>query len=177
METETIRYIEKLANAVRNRYDVTVPVNDIDDLVKKMGGIIREEEFDSFCDGSVAKTDDKHFVIRIMPYEEEEYRYRTIAIARELGHLLLHMGYLTDDVWKNQKTGEYTKFHTSEQTLQANGFASALLMPKNLLKEVFDENSDDSHTATNVVKTAEYFGVPVSAVIVRGRTIGCLVEI
>ena len=41
METETIRYIEKLANAVRNRYDVTVPVNDIDDLVKKMGGIIR----------------------------------------------------------------------------------------------------------------------------------------
>lgn len=36
METETIRYIEKLANAVRNRYDVTVPVKDIDDLVKKI---------------------------------------------------------------------------------------------------------------------------------------------
>ena len=55
---------------------------------------------------------------------------------------------------------------------QANDFAEALLMPKDVYKKVLDQYTVGNKVQT--AKIAEYFGVSVSTAYSRGKSLGFL---
>ncbi len=169
MDNETRIYINNIANLVRNIYDIKTPIKDINAIVKKLGGeIVEKRDFDDFCDGTIQKSGDNSFVIAISPYQNE--RRKNFTVAHELGHLFLHMGYLTNkEVWDKQET-IYTRFGSSEQEYQANEFAAALLMPAEQYKEYLDKNSYAGKV--DLSKLANEFNVSLSAAINRGLFLG-----
>ena len=98
MNDATRAYIDKVADAVRSVFDVTVPIDNIDRLANKLGGsIVEKPGLDQFYDGTVKKVGDYSFEIAIFPYQGD--KERSFTIAHELGHLFLQ-----------KKTKEKTKF-------------------------------------------------------------------
>ena len=164
--------INDMADAVRDVYGIKGPISDIDQVVKEMGGIVREDfSLDGFSDGRVRKLENGGFEITVSPYQTVERR--NFTIAHELGHLFLHMGFMTDEErWESQNNISYYRSGNSELEYQSNEFAAAFLMPAMEYKKVMDEN-----TVGNLVKTskvAEYFHVSIDAAANRGKWLGYL---
>lgn len=170
MDRETRNYIENLAQAVIQSYDIPTPITDIDEVVKRMGGTISiAEDFEDLCDGTIRK-EDNGFRIQVSPFQN--HKRKAFTVAHELGHLFLHMGFRTDpSVWENQSR-VYKRFGTSEQEYQANEFAAALLMPKEHYKEILDQYTEG--TSVDIENVARYFNVSITAAINRGRFLGYL---
>ena len=169
----TRAYINKVANAVRSTFDVSIPIDNIDRLVNNLGGsIIEKPGLDQLYDGTIKKVGDNSFEIAIFPYQGDERR--NFTIAHELGHLFLHMGYLiSKDTWDQQSNShQFTHFGTNEQEYQANEFATALLMPHKEFKEKIEEYS--SGNFANMAQVANYFRVSISAATNHGRFLGYL---
>ena len=173
MDTLTRKYISELAQCVMNAYDIKPPIKDMNSLVHQLGGIIEEKiDFDDLCDGTIQKSGPNNFIITISPFQNE--KRKNFTIAHELGHLFLHMGFMTDrKLWSTQDEMVYERFGTSEQEYQANEFAATLLMPADEYKNIVDRYSKDNKV--NMSKVAEYFNVSLSAAITRGRFLGYLV--
>lgn len=173
MDAITRRYISVIAERVRNVYNIVTPIKDMKDIVRKLGGVIEEKiDFDDLCDGTIQKKGEDSFVIVISPFQNEQRK--AFTIAHELGHLFLHMGFMTDkECWDTQNQTIYRRFGTTEQEYQANEFAAALLMPENEYKQVLDLFSQNNRVDMNEV--AKYFNVSVSAAVNRGRFLGYLV--
>lgn len=161
-----------MADAVRDVYSIKGPISDIDQVVQKMGGIVREDfSLDGFSDGRVRKLENGGFEITVSPYQTVERR--NFTIAHELGHLFLHMGFMTDEErWEAQNNISYYRSGNSELEYQSNEFAAAFLMPKAEYKEVMDENTDGNLVKTS--KVAEYFHVSIDAAANRGKWLGYL---
>ena len=91
--------INSLAEDILNVYDISVPIQNIGDIVEILGGTIQKET--SFSDGAVEKEGDG-FRIIVSPYQDE--KRERFTIAHELGHLFLHMGYRTNkELWARQE--------------------------------------------------------------------------
>lgn len=162
MDISTRRMINSLAEDILNVYDISVPIQNIGDIVEILGGTIQKET--SFSDGAVEKEGDG-FRIIVSPYQDE--KRERFTIAHELGHLFLHMGYKTSQkLWEEQENGLNYRIENIEKEYQANEFASAFLMPTleylSILKKIIENNK------VNTLKIANYFNVPVNVVINRG---------
>lgn len=171
MNNELRMLINNLTQDIVDLYNIQIPIQNINDVVTKLGGRIEESiDIDNMSDGSIRKQDNG-FVIYVSPFQSIERRKFTIA--HELGHLFLHMGYrINSDLWNKQKNATYYRAGDSLMEYQANEFAAALLMPKKAYKEIMDQ-----YTIGNVVETdkvASYFGVSVSAASNRGKFLGYL---
>lgn len=83
------------------------------------------------------------------------------------------MGYkINPDLWEKQENLVYYRAGNSIDEYQANEFAAAFLMPRDMYKNVMDQ-----YTTGNIVETgkvAEFFGVSVSAASNRGKFLGYL---
>ena len=172
MDVATRRYISELAQRVMDVYAIKTPISDMQAIVRKLGGTVEERrDFDDLCDGTIQKQGDNSFTIVISPFQNEQRK--AFTIAHELGHLFLHMGFMTDrKCWLTQDRAVYRRFGTTEQEYQANEFAAALLMPEKTYKIILDEYSNGNRVNMNQV--ARYFNVSVSAAINRGRFLGYL---
>lgn len=172
MDTATRNYINSLAQNIINFYNITIPITNIESVVKLIGGEIEEKfNFDDMCDGSISKYGINSFRIIISPYQNNERK--SFTIAHELGHLFLHMGYMTNDsVWQTQYQAVYRRFGATEQEYQANEFAAALLMPINNYRQIIDKYSIGNQV--NIAEVAKYFKVSISAATNRGRFLGYL---
>lgn len=172
MNYETRNYINRLAEVVIDAYHITIPVQNIDEVVATLGGRIEvSSSFDAF-DGTIRKDGESGFCIKLSQYQADNRR--TFTIAHELGHLFLHMGFkITPDVWKNQDQTTYARFGRTEQEYQANEFAAALLMPQQEYKKVLDMNTVGNQV--DISKVAQYFNVSSAAANNRGRFLGYLV--
>lgn len=146
-------------------FHISVPIEDINAVVKQLGGTVVQGS-----SSSVQRNGDG-FKIIVRPFKDENQR--KFAIANELGHLFLHMGYKIDDrIWNKQKDKtDYRVNHVSEEWV-ANEFESAFLMPKTKYKEIMDQYTLDTYVDTK--KIADYFGVSVSAASSRGQSLGYL---
>lgn len=165
--------IDEIAKAVRLEFDVSTPV-DIDEIVKKMGGnIISDPNLDQFADGKIRKTGDETFEIRVSSYQS--VKRRKFTIAHELGHLFLHMGFMTNPkIWENQEHQSFNIKGNSDVEYQANEFAAAFLMPKEEYKVVMDQNTSEDGTTVYTSRIADYFGVSVDTASNRGKWLGYL---
>lgn len=165
---KTTMIINSLTEDLIRIYNIHVPINDISNVVSAFGGYI-EEIPDDLCSG-IKKQNDRFVIYVPSFYSAERKRF---AIAQELGHLFLHMGYMiSPELWEKQKNMAYYDSKSPLEEYQANEFAGALLMPKDIYKKVLDQ-----YTAGNKVQTAkiaEYFGVSVSTAYGRGKSLGLL---
>lgn len=170
MTNETLRDIDYLAQKCIDKYNIKIPINDIDDVVSSLGGRIEDMLIENLSDGYLQKIGSEHFVIFASPYRDKINR--RFHIAQELGHLFMHMGFKTnEELWESQKSGVWYS-DSVECEEEATEFASALLMPKNVYNEILKR-----YTVGNEVKTAkiaDYFGVSVSLASARGKALGYL---
>lgn len=171
MNDELRILINNLTQDIINIYEIQVPIFNMEKVVAKLGGHVEECVYiDNMSDGSIRKQGNS-FVVSITPSQSLERKKFTIA--HELGHLFLHMGYKTNsDLWNAQENMIYYRAGNSLEEYQANEFAAAFLMPKNLYKEVMDKNTEGNIVETS--KIADYFGVSVSAASNRGKFLGYL---
>ena len=168
MDREVQNLINNIAEDIIQIFNISIPVEDIDDVVQKLGGSI---EVDSRLFECKVIKRGKRFKI-ILPLFQNE-KYRRFAIAQELGHLFLHMGYLTSDkLWDKQLDNTRFGLSSAEQAYQSNEFAMAFLMPRAEYKRVLDENTVGTKIDTRSV--AEYFGVQIAIASLRGQSLGYL---
>lgn len=173
MDISTKNYINELAQRVIEVYDISIPIKNLEDVVRSMGGQIEERtDFDDFCEGTISKQGTSGFRI-VIP--KTQYPQRKIfTIAHELGHLFLHMGFRTNPlIWNMQDNMVYKRFGTSEQEYQANEFAASLLMPKEIYSDILHKYSD--HNRVNIQAVATYFNVSIAAATNRGKFLGYIV--
>ena len=172
MNSSTKQYINELAQQVINVYDITIPINDLENVVRSMGGEIEERaEFDDLCDGTIMKSNSDGF--RIVIQRNQYPQQKTFAIAHELGHLFLHMGFRTNrELWDSQDNRIYRRFGISEQEYQANEFAVSLLMPKDRYKKIVSEYA--ANGTVDMARVANYFNVSIAAAANRGLSLGIL---
>ncbi len=168
MDNATRTMINSLTQDILKIFNIKVPIQDIDKLVCLLGGKIQT---DFGCtDGEVRKEGDS-FRILVSPFQDE--KRRRFTIAHELGHLFLHMGYLTNEaLWKLQDENTYQRSGSSEKEYQANEFAAAFLMPQEEYLKVMNDNLAGNKVDTS--KIAEYFNVSVEAASNRGKFLGYL---
>lgn len=174
MDYNTRSIINQLAEEVVKVYDIQIPINNIENVVEKLGGYVYEDNLKSgFYEGRIRRTE-KHHKFEIFIPENQYQERKKFTIAHELGHLFLHMGYeIDDELWANQLDKEYYRRGSSEEELQANEFAAALLMPKHLYKKTMDKYTENGEVNTR--KIAEFFGVSELAAANRGKWLGYLV--
>lgn len=100
--------------------------------------------------------------------------YKRWYLGHTLGHVFLHMGYLTDlEFWsliKEYKDTAFNKEHTQVHEAEAYEFSRHLLLPAKELRRVCKKNRDDAEY--NMTEVSKYFGVPVSAVKGAARPLG-----
>ena len=172
LNSEMRGLINEMAESIRGFFGIKGVINDIDAVVEEMGGIVIEDvDIDGFSDGKIKKTGDNSFEITVSPFQSNERR--NFTIAHELGHLFLHMGYITNqEMWEHQNKEVYYRNGTSMQEYQSNEFAAAFLMPRKEYKEVMLRYSDEQWVNTS--KVAEHFRVSVDAAANRGKWLGYL---
>ena len=164
------KYINDIAGHIRKALDISIPINNLESIVNLLGGSVTETAgFDDSCEGTIRKTGDESFAITISP--DQNQRRKNFTIAHELGHLFLHMGFLTDsDLWKEQDQKEYRRFGSSEEEYQANEFAAALLMPIEEYDAILRKKAINNRV--NIQEIADYFNVSYSAAKNRGIFLG-----
>lgn len=172
LKYELRRVINEIAELVRKIYTVDGPVSDIDSVVSRMGGrVIENPDIYDFSDGQIRKISNSEFEIIVSPFQSLERR--NFAIAHELGHLFLHMDFMTDsDKLRKQSKEVYYRNGSSELEYQANEFAAAFLMPGKDYKNKLDEHIKGN--MANTEKIARYFFVSIDAAVNRGIELGYL---
>ena len=165
---KTTMIINSLTEDLIRIYNIHVPINDISNVVTALGGYIEENK--DICDSAIRKQNDGFVIYMPFSYSEERKRF---AMAQELGHLFLHMGYkISPKLWNKQRNMFYYESKYPLEEYQANDFAEALLMPKDVYKKVLDQYTVGNKVQT--AKIAEYFGVSVSTAYSRGKSLGLL---
>lgn len=161
--------INNIAEDVIDTYDIHIPIRNINNVVTVLGGYLNESA--DICNSDVMKWNDGFVIYIPSSYSAERKQF---AVAQELGHLFLHMGYkISPKLWDNQRNMVYYESKSPLEEYQANDFADALLMPKNVYKKVLEQYTTGGKVQT--AKIAEYFGVSVSTAYSRGKSLGLLV--
>ena len=160
--------INNLAEDIIDIYKIHIPINNINDVVITLGGYIEENK--DICDSAIRKQNDRFVIYIPSSYSAERKQF---AIAQELGHLFLHMGYkISQKLWDKQKNMVCYESKSPLEEYQANDFADALLMPKDIYKKVLEQYTTGNKVQT--AKIAEYFGASVSTAYSRGKSLGLL---
>ena len=172
MKSETRKFINELADSIRDAFSIDVPIINMRKVVTIIGGEIEEGDpfdFDELYDGTIKKNKEDSFLIKISPLQSKERE--NFTIAHEIGHLFLHMGYIIlPEIWEKQDDIEFTRFGNNEQEYQAHEFAAAFLMPKEEYKRILDENTKDNRA--DIKSVAKYFNVSMAAATNRGKFLG-----
>lgn len=176
MQKETKIFINDLTQVILEENNISIPIKDMREVVKKLGGYVHSKNAfieEDQLPGTVKKVDENSFAIKIDRFFFEEEREK-FAIASELGHIYLHMGYhYLPEVWREHEDDVYFLFDEDDHKYQANYFASAFLMPEDIYKEKIEENTDENGRI-DIKNVANYFNVSVPAATNRGKRLGLI---
>lgn len=168
MNNEFIKIINDMTQDIINLYNIKMPIENIEDIVVKLGGSIKLYPKVNANGYDIEKKPDG-FIIHMYNYSNN--CDKNFQIARSLGELFLCMGYkINNELWNNTYSAYISNdLSRIRQTIE---FAYAFLMPETEYKKVMDK-----YTVGDVVETdkiADYFGVSVSAASHRGKVLGYL---
>lgn len=157
--------VSKLA-AMWAEYIGYQPGGDLNEVVRKLGGRIRYQDFwklETATSGSIRIEEDGSFEIFLSNHTSSE-RDR-FTIAHELGHLILHFQYKKA---KGESIGrlEAARYGSDRVEYEANWFAASFLMPEGLFHAVYDKAHGD------IAELASEFQVSYSAAKVRAQALG-----
>jgi Zn-dependent peptidase ImmA (M78 family) len=149
----------------------SLPIN-VEKCAKHLNVKIKSLELDDDVSGFLLLKDDKTVHIG---YNKNNGKHRVrFTIAHELAHLLLHTKeakLFVDKVvlYRDSKssTGEILKER------EANAFAAALLMPKNLLIEEVEKHKEEKKDKF-IVSLAKKFNVSEQAITIRLTNLGLI---
>ena len=172
MKYDEIRKIEELSEHILYKYDVKIPITNIEELVEKMGGTVVCENL-GWDHNHIIKTGNESFIIKINNYyfpkngKISDKALKRI-IADELGNLFIYMGYqLDNELWKSFSTKK--EYHMGYGRRQ--NFHYSLLMPKNIFTQIIKKYENENHMI-NTQDVADYFNVWRADVINRGEMLG-----
>ena|ERR1700733_2600471 len=166
------RKIETLANELIAKSEISEPPVPVDRIVEGYNITIREFDFEEGISGVLVITEDGA-TIGVNPGDTKT-RMR-FALAHELGHFLLHKE--TNEVfidkdfivkWRNvESNGNYTVEEVNQE-MEANAFAAALLMPKNLIeREMAKKEMVEMGENALLIELANRFDVSLPAIAFR----------
>lgn len=167
--------INDLAQQVILRYNIDIPIINIESVVEKIGGTVKElPDSQIKYYGEIQKYSPNSFIIRIS--KNQPLTRRNFTIAHELGYLFVHMGYLQkDELWEMQDSSAvYKKVGANDDEYKANEFAAAFLMPKGDFYNALQRHKDPNGSTVNMKKVADEFHVPLSVAVNRGKFLGYL---
>ncbi len=136
----------------------------MDLFVAGLDAILIEEEL-KYCDGKIIFGDSK-VVIKVNSQIQFQQRKRFVA-AHEIGHLIMHKNMqLPDDTFENFNiiAGMEKALKFGKQELEANEFASELLMPEKLF---FQEAIGKKFSPLLIKQLAERFKTSLTATVFR----------
>ncbi|MGJ4787756.1 ImmA/IrrE family metallo-endopeptidase [Leptospira koniambonensis] len=170
MDARKRQTIQELADFLRSLLKLQSPI-DLKALIASFGGEYKEEDLPPHFDGKIEKKDNS-FLITVNSGKPD--LRKNFTIAHEIGHLFIHMGYiLNPDLWSrvdNYEDSVYYRSGYTEEELEANQFAAALLMPE---EEFLREVRKNTHAgACSISPISEYFKVSDEAVVTRGKWLG-----
>lgn len=163
------KIIWSIADLVRDKLNLSVPLN-LDKLIEAieyMGGKCVPQN--GFGIDATITTKEGNNTFEIVYLANRPKTRILFSISHELGHLFLHM----IDGEGKIVSGQFNRTNiTSEEEVQANEFAAALLMPEEIFVEKCIENGKDNDGNVDVSKIAAFFNVSIQAATVRGRVLG-----
>jgi len=173
-----VEVIGNIADLVRTAFDLPCPYEPRLAVEKLGGKIVRDDN--TVVDASVKKEGAESFIISLNPnkYPHDNAQGR-LAIAHELGHLFLHMGFLIKKkLWKSISEETYMSYSSetlpknrTREELEADEFAAAFLMPrKEFDRQIYQNKSKDG--IINVNDIANYFAVSPKMILTRARWLG-----
>lgn len=164
--TETIN---SMTEDILSLYSIDIPIADMREAVRIIGGKVRENGFMNAYSDGVIKKDGNSFCV-IIPYGISKTK-ENVMLAECLGQLFLYAGYMVNnDIWDKIRNGEQLKPVPVGQYGSISSFATAFLMPKDRFRHIVDDNMNGN--AVNISMVAKYFNVSEDAVSYRGRDLG-----
>jgi Zn-dependent peptidase ImmA (M78 family) len=167
-----IKKIEALASSILTELNIKSAPIDIKAVAKSMGAAIKPYDLGEKISGMLLITNNEG----IISYNPRESIVRQrFTIAHELGHLLLHKE--TQDVFVDKQFQVHFRDENSTtgqdvQELQANAFAAALLMPKDLLLTEVKKHNFDLGDESAIKDLAKLFNVSLQAMTFRMVNLG-----
>lgn len=154
--------INDLVNTLIKVFNIEMPINNIENVVIKMGGTIKYIE-DTQAEIEIIKRYNS-FEFVVPKYENE--KNKNFYIARTIGILFMYMGYKIDEILWKSNIDNYKLFKSENHLYKANEFARAFLMPKDLYIEIMDKNSNGDNVYTKEI--GNFFNVSTGDVLMRG---------
>lgn len=146
--------IIKIAETVSKEYHI--PGSPMKETVEKMNiKIIKTDRIDEILNGTIRKNENHQFEIFIYLDGISEER-ENFVLARELGHLLLH---IKTDIQKNNLPIKSLFNFSIEEKEEAELFAFSFLMPKIEFRQKFLETQKENYADLKTV--ARYFNVTI----------------
>lgn len=161
------RLINEYADIIRQLYNINVPINDIEEAVMKIGGIVK---YDSNC--NYIEKSKNRFIIHVE--ENENFQLKKFRVAQQLGKLFLYTNFIEEHKLfdNNDKISFKDSYYQQGSVNWVNEFALAFLMPKNEYIEEVDKNTNDNIVDTKVL--AKHFDVSITNASLRGKRLGIL---
>lgn len=161
---QTIVHAEGSARALLRKHNVTRCPTNLKELCEREGIACLEKKLDDELSGMSFVKNGQRFVVVNAAHHPNRRRF---TMAHEIGHHILHSGYLALNVHVDTtvlKRDELSAEGVDFQEIGANAFAAELLMPRSqvLRYSGLDLADDDS-----VAEVAQKFGVSVTALTYR----------
>lgn len=166
-------YAREQARILVERLGLRKPPVPVEKLAKALGVRIEYNPFDDELSGMAFLRDGKPIIGVNSKHHPNRQRF---TIAHELGHIVLHRTHLETavliDKSENFMIEEGKKFIARNQTsaegfdpleIQANAFASELLLPAKLVRQVLSETIGDLHDDDYLKSLAQRFRVSLTA--------------
>ena len=143
------------------------------EAVKSLGGkIAYTDDLFEASDGTVKKLSDNEFEILIYSSGSLTLSIENFILARELGHLFLHLGF-AGEKWKKISSGKKNPGWQYKEKLEADQFALAFLMPKRKYRKFLLASGSSDGTA-NISLISKYFNVTEEKAGIRGYELNFL---
>lgn len=153
------------ARALVEKLGLKAPPVPVEKLAKALGVRIEYNPFDDELSGMAFLRDGKPVIGVNANHHPNRQRF---TIAHELGHIILHRSRLDAAVLVDKSKNFIARDAMSAEgtdlvEVQANAFASELLMPARLVRQVLSESARDLHDDEYLIALAKRFRVSLTA--------------
>jgi Zn-dependent peptidase ImmA (M78 family) len=153
------------ARALVEKLGLKAPPVPVEKLAKALGVKVEYNPFDDELSGMAFLRDGKPVIGVNANHHPNRQRF---TIAHELGHILLHRSRLDAAVLIDKNKNFIPRDAISAEgtdpvEVEANAFASELLMPVKLVRQVLSESTRDLHDDEYLIALAKRFRVSLAA--------------
>jgi Zn-dependent peptidase ImmA (M78 family) len=153
------------ARALVEKLGLKAPPVPVEKLAKALGVRVEYNPFDDELSGMAFLRDGKPVIGVNANHHPNRQRF---TIAHELGHILLHRSRLDAAVLVDKNKNFIPRDAISAEgtdpvEVEANAFASELLMPVKLVRQVLSESTRDLHDDEYLIALAKRFRVSLAA--------------